>query len=241
MFGDNPIRSATRDPNNLAVEEIFYTIQGEGPLSGMPALFIRMAGCNLACHFCDTQFERFADVKVSLSEVYERISAFPAPQRRTVVLTGGEPLNQDVTKLIAWLLAGGTWTVQIETAGTVWPGVAMTALMERYAGQRIVIVCSPKTPKIHPEVVRWCTDWKYIIRAGETDPVDGLPNYGTQRATQDKLVKLYRGQLEGTIWLSPCDDYNVSLNQANLAAVTGIAMEHGYRISLQTHKLLGVA
>lgn len=53
MFGQNPIRKQDlSDPYNLFIQEVFYTIQGEGPLAGRPAVFVRLAGCNLACKFC---------------------------------------------------------------------------------------------------------------------------------------------------------------------------------------------
>jgi 7-carboxy-7-deazaguanine synthase len=95
MFGKNPIRPIVFNPKQLAVESIFYTIQGEGPFAGMPSLFIRLAGCNLACHFCDTQFETQADNPQDWEIVANRILAFPIHQRRLVVVTGGEPMRQN--------------------------------------------------------------------------------------------------------------------------------------------------
>ena len=57
MFGKNPIRKPeNHDGNFLKIQEIFYTIQGEGIYSGYPAVFVRLGGCNLACKFCDTDF-----------------------------------------------------------------------------------------------------------------------------------------------------------------------------------------
>lgn len=58
MFGNNPIRKQVlRDDGALYISGIFATIQGEGPLTGTPAIFIRLSGCNLQCGFCDTDFE----------------------------------------------------------------------------------------------------------------------------------------------------------------------------------------
>ena len=58
MFGTNPSRKQVLDDGQeLWVQEVFYTLQGEGPFSGQPALFIRLAGCNLRCFWCDTEFE----------------------------------------------------------------------------------------------------------------------------------------------------------------------------------------
>ena len=72
MFGKNPIRKPeNHDGNFLKIQEIFYTIQGEGIYSGYPAVFVRLGGCNLACKFCDTEFETFQEMNIIeiLSEV----------------------------------------------------------------------------------------------------------------------------------------------------------------------------
>jgi organic radical activating enzyme len=127
MFGKNPIRDIERDPDRLAVESMFYTLQGEGPFSGMPALFIRLAGCNLACHFCDTQFETQADNVLPWEEHARKVLEFPIDQRRLVVVTGGEPMRQNWVKLAALLLETGTQIIQVETAGTVWQDLTLIA------------------------------------------------------------------------------------------------------------------
>lgn len=240
MFGQNPIRSAVNTPEHLAVEDIFYTIQGEGPFSGAPCLFIRLAGCNLACHFCDTQFEKQAERPEPLSEVMSRVLAFPEKQRRLVILTGGEPLRQNPMALIEALSNAGTRTIQIETAGTLWP---TNELLPYIKMRRVVLVCSPKTPKVHPMIASMCDHWKYVVTAGEVDPDDGLPNRGTQVANKNKVQKLYRvnNDRANQIWISPCDVYDAAKNQANVNAARDICLRHGYRLSLQVHKIIGVA
>ena len=239
MFGQNPIRSAVTDPRTLAVESVFYTIQGEGPYAGMPALFIRLAGCNLACHFCDTQFEKMAESALPVgNHLADILARFTRKQREFVVLTGGEPLRQDAAVLVDALLNTGTALVQIETAGTLAPSDAMLRRIEQ---QSVVLVCSPKTPKVHPAMNQYCNHWKYIIRAGEISSTDGLPNRGTQRGTMNTEQILYRAPKGlNVIWVSPCDDYDVEKNAANLEAVKQVALVHGYRISLQMHKILNV-
>lgn len=239
MFGQNPIRSAVTDPRTLAVETVFYTIQGEGPYAGMPALFIRLAGCNLACHFCDTQFEKMADSALPVgTHLADILARFTQKQREFVVLTGGEPLRQDTSVLVDALLNTGTDIVQIETAGTLAPS---EGLLRRIEQHRVVLVCSPKTPKVHPTIYQYCDHWKYIIRAGEVSPADGLPNRGTQLGTKDTEQILYRAPKGlNVIWVSPCDDYDAEKNAANLEAVKQVALVHGYRISLQMHKILNV-
>jgi len=244
MFGKNPIRSINTDPKNLAVEGHFYTIQGEGPYSGLPALFIRLAGCNLACHFCDTQFEEQAEKPQSVKDLITDLGRmYPTAQRSFVVITGGEPLRQNFVTLVDWLLASGTSLIQIETAGTLWQPDLEPAIQ---AGE-IVLVVSPKTPKIHPKIAQYCHHWKYIVTAGEISLEDGLPNRGTQVNTKDQEMILARppqrsplSQQTDTIYVSPCDSYDPVQNKHNLVAVKASALIYGHRVSLQIHKLLGV-
>ena len=238
MFGDNPIRKVTYDPTKLALEEVFYTLQGEGPYAGRPALFIRLAGCNLACTFCDTEFETKADKEPHWHQALERCMEFPKKQREFVVLTGGEPLRQNATWLVEGLLGTGTKLVQIETAGTLW----QPELAAHIRGNRVDLVCSPKTVRINPDIEQHCQHFKYIIRAGEVDPVDGLPNMGTQRGNAGTEQNIYRPRNEmATVWLSPCDEYDPVKNKANQDLARDLCLQHGYRLSLQTHKIVGVA
>jgi len=73
----------------LNVNEIFYSLQGEGGRVGEPSIFIRLSGCNLACSFCDTDFEKGIDM--SLDEILRQIEQYPA---KWIIWTGGEPTLQ---------------------------------------------------------------------------------------------------------------------------------------------------
>lgn len=249
----------------LSIKNIFPTIQGEGPHAGEPAIFIRLAGCNLRCHFCDTDFDGGV-----LREVHEIMSAVEVireqyPQIDLVVLTGGEPLRQQIIPLCCTLDEAG-FTTQIETAGTVWPPEARALRIAGYASHEtlddmcksgaVELVCSPKTPKIVEQVEELCEHFKYIIRAGECNG-RGLPN----RSTQDSSDKGSRWHIYAphpdnvipTIWLQPCFEYqarenntpNIALpdierNRANAAECVKQAMKHGHRISMQLHKMLDI-
>lgn len=74
---------------SLRVNEIFYSIQGEGARAGEPSIFVRLSGCDLACGFCDTEFE--SGKSMTLDELLAQISAYPC---RWIVWTGGEPALQ---------------------------------------------------------------------------------------------------------------------------------------------------
>jgi 7-carboxy-7-deazaguanine synthase len=98
----------------MKVNEIFYSIQGESSFAGRPCTFIRLAGCNLRCSYCDTEYAFYEGAEMSPEEIGERIKAYPT---RLVLVTGGEPmLQQQVPELFALLLQSGC-TVLLETGG----------------------------------------------------------------------------------------------------------------------------
>lgn len=100
----------------LQLAEVFYSIQGEGVWTGTPAVFVRLAGCNLACAFCDTDYSTkfFAGVDEVVRLVREAGGDCPM-----IVLTGGEPLAQsEAPALIAALRDDGR-RVHIESNGTI--------------------------------------------------------------------------------------------------------------------------
>ncbi|MDE7386794.1 MAG: 7-carboxy-7-deazaguanine synthase QueE [Muribaculaceae bacterium] len=96
----------------LAVNEIFYSIQGEGYHTGTPAVFVRLSGCNLRCDFCDTDHSR--STMMTVGEIVDEVSQYPAV---TVILTGGEPSLQPIGELVDMLHEAGR-RVHIETNGT---------------------------------------------------------------------------------------------------------------------------
>ena len=94
------------------VNEIFYSLQGEGANAGTPAVFVRFAGCNLRCPFCDTDFDSYTEM--SADEIADEVGQYPAD---FVVLTGGEPSLQVDENLVA-VLRSRDLVIAIETNGT---------------------------------------------------------------------------------------------------------------------------
>jgi 7-carboxy-7-deazaguanine synthase len=105
----------------MRISEIFYSVQGEGELTGVPSVFIRTSGCNLRCCWCDTPYASWAPEgdEMSVSEILEETAKFPA---RHVVLTGGEPMIAKGIHELARGLADRGKHITIETAATVAPG-----------------------------------------------------------------------------------------------------------------------
>lgn len=100
-------------PRRYRVNEIFYSLQGEGVHAGTPAIFVRLSGCNLQCPFCDTSHEAFTPM--TAQEITAQVSRYPA---KVIVLTGGEPTLQADDELIAAFHAVGK-RVHLETNGTL--------------------------------------------------------------------------------------------------------------------------
>jgi 7-carboxy-7-deazaguanine synthase len=238
MFGKNEVRGPRGDGDYL-VKEIWHTIQGEGPYAGFPAIFVRFSDCNLRCFFCDTDFTGGTAYDLeSLMLAIKR--AMTAANCSLVVLTGGEPMLQDLRSLI---MALPDARFQIETAGTVWPKFLDDLFDPHWIGRpSIKLVCSPKTIGIHSKIIEHCLDWKYIVREGEQSLMDGLPTRSTQEPGRPQ--QLYRAR-RGVIYVQPCDEGDdaegLAKTARNIQLATRICLTFGYRLSLQLHKLVGVA
>jgi 7-carboxy-7-deazaguanine synthase len=100
----------------LALAETFYSIQGEGTWTGTPAVFVRLAGCNLNCRFCDTDYSltEYASVERVVARVRELGGGCP-----TVILTGGEPLAQRESSTLIDALCRDGRRVHVESNGSV--------------------------------------------------------------------------------------------------------------------------
>lgn len=119
----------------MRVNEIFYSLQGEGRYTGTPAVFVRFAGCNLRCSFCDTEFETYTEM--TEDEIVARVLSYPTQH---VILTGGEPTLQLTTSLLQKLNGEESRRiVHIETNGT----------HQLPEGPIHWVTCSPKYGQLH--------------------------------------------------------------------------------------------
>ncbi len=207
-----------------AVKEIFYTLQGEGANVGRPAVFCRFAGCNLwsglerdrataTCQFCDTDFigtdglggGKFASPE-ALAEAVARTWTGNGTAERFVVCTGGEPLLQLDTALIAALHARG-FKIAVETNGTIAAPVG------------IDWICV--SPKAQAELVQ--------KRGHELKLV--YPQAGAEPERFAGLAFEHR-------FLQPMDG---PARVANSQAAVAYCLAHPHwRLSVQTHKYLGI-
>ncbi len=99
----------------LKVNEIFYSIQGEGTFSGRPCVFVRLTGCNLRCSYCDTRYAYYEGKDMEIDEIIEKVISYRC---HVVEITGGEPLIQDETPILIKRLLDLGFQVLLETNGT---------------------------------------------------------------------------------------------------------------------------
>jgi 7-carboxy-7-deazaguanine synthase len=206
---------------------IWRTIQGEGPFAGTPAVFLRLAHCNLQCPFCDTDYTTNPRA-MNIAEIMSAIAVIMPPSG-FLVITGGEPfLYKRLSVLCQVCYNEAAWTVQIETNGTIFDPDFVWS-------HRVTCICSPKA-NIHPRLEPFIDSLKYVLRAGEVED-DGLP---TRALGGGRPGRPTTSDFHGDIYLQPQDDKDADQNKQNIDACVQSCMKHGYSLSLQLHKILGL-
>lgn len=228
MFGNNPVLKqdlASGKWLRIVSGSPWLTIQGEGPFQGQPAVFIRLHGCNLRCTFCDTQFSDPGDPTADVKMLAEQVAQYGV---NLCVLTGGEPLRQDVRPLIEELRNKGIIT-QIETAGTLW--------LDGLENLTPYIVVSPKTPRLHEKANYHATAFKYVIADWMKLDDNGVPVTATQPGAPNQTLASPINP-RTRIYYSPMDEYNDDQNRRNRRAAGRLALLYNRRVTLQMHKYL---
>lgn len=215
MFGRNEIvgqKYFNDAGEKLFITSIFYTLQGEGPYRGEPAVFVRLAKCNLACSFCDTYFDggdwlttEEIDQRIDRAivthfngEVPEWLQHTAEHKRRCVlVVTGGEPMLQK--NLVPFLhhMNQQFAHTQIESNGTVWQDIP----------DETTLVCSPKCLEKNGNPVKYLQPnqdvmdradcLKFVMSADQDSPYSNIPDWAHAYAAAGKKV-----------FISPMNIYN---------------------------------
>lgn len=213
------------------VHSIFYTIQGEGPFTGHPAVFVRLSGCNLQCPGCDTDYTSrkiglSPDAVISLVE--RQVKHCATGRRPLVVITGGEPFRQNIAPLVRTLVSKG-FRVQIETNGTLF--------VEDMPWDSITVICSPKAGKINERLLPHVDAFKYVLSYDSLDTEDGLPIKALDHTAAPRVARPPAGNTK-PIYLQPMDMQDAGLNRLNTGAVVDSCLRFGYICQLQIHKIL---
>lgn len=245
MYGKNKRMQQRVDDTGemLNVTEIFSSIQGEGMYSGTPAVFVRLSGCCNGCYFCDTDFEQRSTTPVTvLVASIEHLAAINGT--RLVVITGGEPLIQNILRLITRLHNAG-FQVQVETSGAVWflpewIGNKSYSWLIPYhhavlVAKTVTFVVSPKLEKVHEAFSLYADCWKYVVE-WENEATDGLPIQSTQVKGRHEF--LARPSNSAPVYVQPMDVLDPVAAEKNIQAAILCTIKHNYRLSLQIHKIL---
>lgn len=224
MFGTNEIvgKKYFKDapPDSLFVTSMFFTLQGEGPYAGMPALFIRLAKCNLDCSFCDTFFDdgdwmTFEQIEAKMFETvtdFFRAKQKPVPAWAVndpgldapeypgvvLVMTGGEPLIQDnISPFMARQLSKFK-AVQVESNG----------IPDTVVPEGVTLVCSPKCVEKNGRAIKYFAPsktildradcLKFVVNADPESPYSKIPDWALE--WKDRTGK--------PVYCSPMNVYN---------------------------------
>ena len=213
----------------MKVAEIFYSLQGEGSLLGVPSVFVRTSGCNLRCSWCDTPYTSWQPEgeERSVDTILAEVLAHPA---RHAVLTGGEPMLQPQLVPLAQALREAGWHITIETAGTIDAPVACDLM------------------SISPKLANSTPAGEWAIRHENTR---------INRPVLGSLLARYPYQLKFVV-ASPADLAEIRALTASLGAAPGnvilmpegrdpallrerslwlapLCLEHGFRLSPRLH------
>ncbi len=217
------------DGETLAVKSVTRGVCGEGPFAGWPAVTVNLAGCNLACWYCDTVYKiHDGEERWGLDDVCRQVSMQPVPvQWPLVVLTGGEPFRQNIRPLISRLLNLG-FQVHIETSGSAYQDLGAW-----WGHPALTVCCSPKVAKVHSKLEPHVDSYLYVLRAGEVNPEDGMP-LGPETIARPKRAWL-------PVYVQPLDEQDLLSNEANVKAAAETAVQFGFRVSLRMQRLLGIS
>jgi organic radical activating enzyme len=239
MFGTNEIigkkyfKDAPAD--SLFVTSMFFTLQGEGPYAGMPALFIRLAKCNLDCSFCDTFFDdgdwmTFDEIQVRMAETVQAYWTYkgqPIPNWAynmhsgkeypgvVLVMTGGEPLLQENISAFMQQQLQYFKAVQVESNG----------IPDTLVPEGVTLVCSPKCMEKNGVAVKYFSPsktildradcLKFVMSAGAESPYNNVPQWAHE----------WKAKTGKDIYCSPMNIYNsfpqkIKLLRAEKGAIT---------------------
>jgi 7-carboxy-7-deazaguanine synthase len=218
--------------DRFLVNEIFYSVQGEGASIGLPAIFLRLQVCNLTCQWCDTRYtwdplhpDYSHYQSVGLEELLPRLTGYPC---RRLIITGGEPLlhTAAIEKLLEQL--GNEWMVEIETNGTL-PGSALIR-------ERCQLNISPKLPSarnraktIKPAVLNLLTNsrdpWFKFVVSGREDYAAMVNIIEQCHLPKERIIVMPEGQDAGTL-------------AEHALEIVELVKESGYRLLPRLHVML---
>lgn len=230
----------------LALVEKFYSIQGEGRNAGRAALFIRLAGCNLDCHFadgsvCDTPWRK-ATEKLTTGQLrtwamghLDRLGLPGNGTRRPmVILTGGEPTMSPMFEQLVWSLKRDGWYIAVESNGTIWKDCLrdvdwLVVSPKDYGGVTHPRMLETTGPAVDPACHKYADEWRYVV----TGPENPIPPVRAHTFVSPAI----QSDGSGTMHLGGFPGFAPGALDRAIAIVQ---TEPRIRLSLQTHKFMGI-
>lgn len=227
MFGTNEIVGRKHfvgaPPSSLLVTSIFFTLQGEGPYAGRPAVFVRLAKCNLACSFCDTYFD--AGDWIEYDRIIELAQQAVLDSGTSMdfasiglVITGGEPLLQEgLVGFTAFARLAFAW-IQIETNGT------QTQTLGQLH-ERVCLVVSPKCTEVGGQPTRYLEPTNVAL--GRADALKFVmcapPADGSYNPYQEvpPWAHMWHRAMRSPVYVSPMNIYNKQPATAKVVRMIG--------------------
>lgn len=204
----------------LRITEIFHSLQVEARSVGLPTVFVRLTGCPLRCHYCDTAYAFSGGELMSLARIIERVNEFGCTR---VCVTGGEPLAQPECLALLDRLCEQGFEVSLETSGAM----SIAGVNERVS--RVVDIKTPDSGEVHRN------DWSNIARL---TPHDQIKFVVCSRVDYDwarmKMDELQLAQRVSDVLFSPSYEQVEPLTLANWILEDRLPA----RLQIQLHKLL---
>jgi 7-carboxy-7-deazaguanine synthase len=218
----------------VRISEIFYSIQGEGRLAGVPSAFIRTAGCNLRCAWCDTPYTSWnpQGKNLSLTRILREVEKYRA---RYVVITGGEPiLAQEIEELARELKARGVH-ITVETAATIYKPIVcdLMSLSPKLANSTPLKKAGGRFAKMHearrlnfPVIRRYVEEYDYQLKF----VVERRADFEEIRALVDPLTHVDPAR----VLIMPQGTQDAVLRR-KAKWIVELCKEHGYRFAPRLH------
>jgi len=203
----------------LKITEIFRSLQGEGDAVGFPTVFVRLTGCPLRCHYCDTAYAFSGGEWMSLDSILARVGAYGT---RHVCVTGGEPLAQPNCLPLLRGLCDAGHTVSLETSGAL----PVTEVDDRVV--RVVDVKTPDSGESHRNL---------LDQLSELRPADQIKFVICSRTDYEwsrELVKERQLGAHSMVLFSPSHEQLAARDLAEWILADGLAV----RLQVQLHKVL---
>jgi 7-carboxy-7-deazaguanine synthase len=205
---------------NLVVNEIFYSLQGETTAAGLPSVFVRLAGCNLDCSYCDTRHARDNGTIMELDDIMREIEKHPSADH--VTITGGEPMAQSNTVLLVKQVLESGRKCQVETNGSI----LLKDLSER--ARKIVDVKTPSSGESDSFEMR---NLKYLT---DRDEIKFVISDEKDYEFSKDFISRYHGRKGTVINFSPVFGAMPAVGLADRIIRDGLPV----RLNLQLHKVL---